>query len=348
MIDTLNIGWAQTLLKGLLENESSNNSIYLYALRKTKITIEINHKNVFIYNSSSKYSLNPILQIVKIIKTNNIDILHCHLARSLLFGWIIKTFFYPKIKLVYLEQWRIYKNEKIYNTLLSLFKNKYNLFIANSFSTKNKLLNFTTIEEKKITVLYNSIDINRYKKIDKKDKYWFSDDDFIVWFAARFIKRKWREEFIKSADILKNHKDIKFIIAWDGAEKYQLLDKIKELWLTNIKYIGYVSDMVNFYNTINCFAMCSHREPMWLTQLEAQACQIPVITSNVDGLNETVDSNNTLFFNPLDYQTLANNILKIKNDIKFRENLIKNWLNNSKRFQYSLFLQQLNKIYEQL
>gem|GEM_PF-5934199 len=71
----------------------------MYALRKRNINIEINHKNIFYNDSKNKFSF-PILKLKKFIEKNNIDVLHCHLAKSQIMGYMLKKLFFPNIKLI--------------------------------------------------------------------------------------------------------------------------------------------------------------------------------------------------------------------------------------------------------
>ena len=93
IIDTLWLGGAQTVVKTLFEKQEEKENIFLFALRKTEPLLSVNHKNVFVFPSSSKYSLNPIRKLIRFIHVHEINILHCHLPRSQFFGYLLKQFF---------------------------------------------------------------------------------------------------------------------------------------------------------------------------------------------------------------------------------------------------------------
>lgn len=54
IIDSLGLGGAQTVVKGVFESQFKNDNIFLYSLRKGKINTKINHKNVKVYDSTKK------------------------------------------------------------------------------------------------------------------------------------------------------------------------------------------------------------------------------------------------------------------------------------------------------
>src|SRR3989338_4867280 len=157
IIDSLGLGGAQTVVKGIFEKQPKNKDIFLYALRKREITTKIKNKNVKIFNSTSKYSLEPIKELRKLIEKEKIDILHCHLFRAQVLGWILKRFYFPKIKLIMHEHGQIFQNDIHYNFLMSKMQKEVNLFIAVSKATKQKLIEKAKIDPKKITVLYNFV-----------------------------------------------------------------------------------------------------------------------------------------------------------------------------------------------
>ncbi len=354
IIDSMWLWWAQTVVKWIFEWQKENNNIFLYALRKRNINIEINHKNIFYNDSKNKFSF-PILKLKKFIEENNIKILHCHLAKSQIIWFTLKKLFFPNIKLVLHEHWEIFQNWKVYPFLMNLFRKKVNLYLAVSKATKNKILEKTNFKENKIKVLYNFVDLDKFKKIESFDKqkerkkYLLDKNDFVIWFASRLYEWKWWKEFIYSAkELIEEWYKLKFIIWWDWEDKEKIENFIKENGLEkNIKLIWYVNNMLNFYNIIDLFIFPSHRESMWLTHLEAQSCQIPIIVSDIKWLNETVeDKNNCLLFESQNSYNLKEKILEIYNDEKLKNKLIKWWLENIEKFSLEKYLINLNKIYE--
>ncbi|MBS8122403.1 hypothetical protein [Candidatus Vampirococcus lugosii] len=68
LIDSMGLGGAQTVVKGIFEKQKDNSNIFLYALRKRDINIKINHQNIFINNSKNKFSYNDI--VIKSLSIN--------------------------------------------------------------------------------------------------------------------------------------------------------------------------------------------------------------------------------------------------------------------------------------
>jgi len=108
IIDSLGLGGAQTVVRGIFESQKDNRDIFLFALRRRDITMEIDHINVKIFNSNKKYSFKPLIKLKELIRKEGIEVLHCHLFKSQLFGVIIKIFYFPKIKIIFQEHGKIF------------------------------------------------------------------------------------------------------------------------------------------------------------------------------------------------------------------------------------------------
>jgi|GEM_PF-556706 len=360
IIDSSNLGGVQTLLKGLFEY-NNNNNIFLYSLRKTKVLTKIKHNNYFLSKSSKKYSFFDLFKIKNIIINKKINILHCHQIKSQFFGYLLKLIFFHNIKLVFHEHGQILseKSKNIFDIIFKYFlkiaNSKVDSYICISNFTRNKLIKLTKIDGKKIALIYNFIDLNKFNRKNfkwsiSKEKYklGLKNDNFVVGFAGRLIERKGWKEFIESARILnEKYSNIKFIMAGDGRDRKKLIKLIKKYELNNvIIFLGYISNMVWFYSLLDCLIVPSYREPMGLTEIEAQALGIPVISANVPALNEIIkNGKNGLFFEVKNSLDLARKIDLLYNNKILRNSLINNGIQNSKLFNIDIYINKLNSIY---
>ncbi len=229
----------------------------------------------------------PILRLRNYILKNKIEILYCHLNHSFFFGYVLKFFFFPAIKLIYDDQGVIYDSPFIVRTIYRLAKKKVSLFIACSEKSKHEIMNKVKGLEGKIKFLPNIADSRKFKKISEivrrssRSQMNIDNNVFTVGFAGRIVRRKGWREFIEAANYLRNEKNILFLIAGIGPEKNQMSEMIRKYHLgEKIIYLGYVADMTFFYSLLDCFVLPSYWEGMSLAQLEANACGIPVLTSD--------------------------------------------------------------------
>ena len=356
IIDSLGLGGAQTILKGIFEAQTENNAIFIYSLRKKDITISILHPNVFIYDSFKKYSFGSLYQLKKMVEIEKIDILHCHLFKSQVFGLLLKTIWFRNIKLEFHEHGEIIENSTLYRWMLRFTQNKVSSFIAVSKAMKDFLIKKAKIKEGKITVLYNFVDVNKFNReninwdIDEeKNKLNIKKDEFVVGFSGRLITRKGWKEFIEAAsEILEKQNKIKFLIVGDGPDRLKMLKLIESYKLKDkIYYLGYTSDMLLFYSLIDCFVLPSYWEGLAMTQLEVLAMGIPLISSDGIGMNEIgIDNESCLYTRIGDKSDISEKILRVFSDIGLKEKLINNSKNTIKQYTLPTFLEGLNDIYK--
>lgn len=358
LIDSLSMGGAQTFIKGILEHNFGNDNIYLYALRESKIMLKIKHCNVITHAGTARYSFKPLLNMKILIEKDSIDIIHCHLFRSQLFGWLLKKLYFPDIILIYHEHGKIFNNSILYKLFIKCTKSKVDLYIAVSKATKRHLINYANAPEEKIRILYNFVNFKRFDKSnvkwntsDEREKLGFCRNDFVVGFAGRLVKRKgWRTFIDAAALILKEQTNVTFLIAGDGDDKNKMLDLINKKKLSNkVKYLGYVADMVWFYSLLDCFIIPSYWEPMGLTEIEAQAMGVPVISSDVEALNEIMrHGENGLLFTSKDGTGLAAIFLKLITDQELKKSLVLGGYETVKVFSLEDYNEKLSGIYKEL
>lgn len=353
IIDSLGLGGAQIIIKGIFEYQQSNNNIFLVTLREKKITIKIDHKNINIYHSCKKYSLAPLFFLKDFIKKEKIEVLHCHLVRSQIFGYILKKIYFPNIKLIFHEHGRIFTNNLIYNVFLKLAKSKVDLFLAVSRVTRDQLSKKINIENNKIKVLYNFINLDKFNKkniscdIEKERKnLGIEENDLIIGYVGRLAKIKGVRYLIKALAYLKF--PYKVLIIGDGSEKAYLeyLSR-KNKVDNNVLFLGYRNDIVSIYSLLDVLVVPSLSESFGLSVVEAQASGVPVIASNILALNEIIkDRENGLLFEVKDKKDLAEKIKLFYFNKETRSGIINNGLENVKKYGLDRYIKKLNNCYE--
>ncbi len=357
IIDTLSLGGAQTLLINILKTQKTNPDIYLFALRKRPIQFKITKKNIFVFPSYKKFSFAPIPKLKEFIQNNKIDILHCHLFKSQLFGWILKSLFFPGIKLIFHEHGNILRNKPLINVLPYLAKHQVDLFICVSNACKISFIKKCSISKYKLMVMHNGIELSKFNNphislnqtLTEKTKY-IKKGDFVVGYMGRITAVKGWKEFVLSIPILLNkNPNMKFLMAGSGADKKNLTRLINELNLgRNLIFLGFIAEVQHFFSLLDCLAIPSHAEGMGIIALEAMACGVPIVASDVAALNEILThEKNALLCAPRNSKDLADKIALIQdNDI--RQQLIKNGQKEIQKYSLHNYLVNLNAAYNSL
>lgn len=353
IVDSLSLGGAQTVLKGIFEDQENNKNIFLFSLRNKDTKIEIDHENTIRFASRKKYSLVPLLELRRLIKREEIEIIHTHLFRSHVFGWILKKFFFPKIKWILHEHGQIFQGSSYYEQFLKISKNKTNLFIAVSASTKNEIVSKIGIENVSIKVLYNFINFQgitkktRQKGAELRSNY-FKEDDFILGLVGRLERIKGYDLAIDALQDL--DEEVKLLIVGDGSERDKLKSQVRKGGLNNrVVFVGYKENVLEYMLAMNILLVPSRFESFGISAVEGQMTGVPVIVSNAGGLPEVVSNKeNGMVFERDDIRDLVKNITEVKRNIGLRDSLILNGIKNAKRFSREAYMQELSALYEKL
>ncbi|WP_226886735.1 glycosyltransferase [Nisaea nitritireducens] len=103
-----------------------------------------------------------------------------------------------------------------------------------------------------------------------------------------------RLEHVKGVDILidamTEFPELHLAIAGDGSEREALERRVNVNGMAGrIHFLGRVDAMVDFYRALDRFCLSSRAEGLPLSLLEAQACSIPVVATNVGGVLDAMD-----------------------------------------------------------
>ncbi|GAW97422.1 MULTISPECIES: glycosyltransferase [Colwellia] len=105
--------------------------------------------------------------------------------------------------------------------------------------------------------------------------------------AARLESVKSHEVLIKALAKLPNN--IALLLAGTGSLQAQLEQLVLQLHLENrVFFLGHISDMTSFYPLLDVFCLSSNNEGLPLSPMEAQACGVPVVLTDVGGCKEAV------------------------------------------------------------
>ncbi len=169
--------------------------------------------------------------------------------------------------------------------------------ITVSKATLNYVLSLGA-DQRKIKVLYNGVDIERFKpsasKTEIRKILGFPKNRFIVLTVRRLVYKNGIDLLLESAKIaVKKNPSLLFLVVGSGPDFEKINSKIHEFKLeNNFKLLGFVSDafLSLYYNASDVFVLPSKSgEGLPLVILEAMACGLPVIATNVGGAPEVVD-----------------------------------------------------------
>lgn len=168
-------------------------------------------------------------------------------------------------------------------------------------------------DRSKIRIVPNAVDLNLFKPSKEK-----SNDPLFVW-VGRFVPEKGPNYLVKAIEIVvRKCKDAKFILIGDGPMLPLTRKMVKKSKLNDcVRFTGVMDpkSVSHILSKATGFVFPSLKEGMPKAVLEAMACGLPIIASNISGINEIVTNGyDGLLVPPEDQQVLGEAILNVIND----------------------------------
>jgi L-malate glycosyltransferase len=321
-------------------------------IKREYLKLAFNNKLAYVFT---------IKQVKEIVKTEKPDICHSHYASS--YGFIsVLANLRPLIISVWgTDIYTFPRGSFLAKKIVQFTLHKSDVICATSESLKEETQKYTKNKEFVITPF--GVDLNKFSPSNSKCNE--SDDCFTIGVTKSMEEKYGIEYLLHAYAIFKELVGIEefdktqLIVIGDGP----LLQKYKQL-VTKLKIDGRVIfkgrvPHENIYDYIKMFDVAvvpSIVEAFGVAAIEAQACGVPVIATNVGGLPEVIVNKETGYIvrakNP---KAIALKLQILKNNPELRKRMGKkaithiyhnfNWENNA-RVMTSLYERVLNNNHE--
>jgi len=198
--------------------------------------------------------------------------------------------------------------------------------VVPSQNLKNQLKKFTWINQEKIEVVLNGIDLSCFDfDLNKEREKLFQKYDLdprvaLIGVPARLVVAKGHRYLIQAIpEIIQSFPQVKFLFAGDGSEKESLKSLCTQLNLDNyVTFAGYVRDIFETMAGFDLLVLPSIIEPFGLVLAEGMALKKPIVATSVGGIPEVVQDQVTgLLVPPKDPYSLAQAIITVLKDKNF-------------------------------
>ena len=229
-----------------------------------------------------------VFQLKKIIKENNVDIVHSHLF----WPTIIARLGVPKnIPLVttihaFIANSVEYKNFHIRTLDKLTYRLRKNIIIAVAQGAKEEYFNFLKLKPYKAYSLYTFVDTNEFNETKAVKNNRHGSTFRIITVGALRLQKN--HKFLLEAFKQLAHENFELDIYGTGPLQHDLQQFINEneLWV-NLK--GQVTNLPEIINQYDVFVMSSTFEGFSLSVLEAMAMRMPLLLSNIKSFKEQCD-----------------------------------------------------------
>jgi glycosyltransferase involved in cell wall biosynthesis len=241
------------------------------------------------------------------------------------------------------------------NRVVPCSVSRADLVLADSEATRQDVIAFFRTPAEKLDVLYSGVGAHFRPVRDGdtlravRERYGIGGAPYILSLGT-VQPRKNYDRLVEALHRL-DQPDLRLVIAGGkGWLDDPLYEKIAALGFgERVVFPGYVpdEDLPAFYSAARVFAFPSLYEGFGLPPLEAMACGVPVITSNVSSLPEVV-GDAALLVDPYDVDALAEALAQALTDDRLRRTLIQRGYLRTKSFTWEKAARQLHKHYARL
>lgn len=150
---------------------------------------------------------------------------------------------------------------------------------------------------------------------------------FRVLLPARLLWDKGVAEYVEAARLLRGRGiPVDFLLAGepDMGNPASVPEHLIRAWVNDglVQWLGHVDDMPQLFRTVDCVVLPSYREGLPKGLIEAGACALPLVTTDVPGCREVVtDGVDGLLVPVKNASALADAIGKLQNDAALRRRL---------------------------
>lgn len=213
-----------------------------------------------------------------------------------------------------------------------------------------------------VEVIPCGTDTNNFRLTSKthaRTKLKLGSHEKVILYVGRFDERKGIETLVKACSLLKEKdvQNLKLLIVGgssedmpDGDERKRIENLVDQLRLKeSTVFAGRIGHDVLplYYTAADVCVIPSHYEPFGLVAIEAMACGVPVVASNVGGLKFTIIPEETgLLVEPKNIEAFANGIHRILCDeLWVRKMRRQASANVNQRFSWAGVTIQLSELY---
>ena len=326
------------------------------------------HENVYMHEVSNMnyplfeyapYETALASKLVDVVKYEKLDILHVHyaiphaavafMAKQVLKSHGINI---PVVTTLHGTDITLVGADQSYYPVVEFSINNSDGVTAVSEQLKQQTIDTFKTNSEDIRVIYNFIDFTRFKKTDKSHfkKAIAPEGEKLLLHVSNFRKVKRVEDTIHIFARVNKKVPSKLLLIGDGPERPRLESLCRELGLCeDIRFLGKQDAIEELLALGDVFLLPSANESFGLAALEAMACEVPVVSSNIGGIPEVNIHGETGYLCKLgDVDDMADKVLEILKTEENHEKFRKAALKQAQRFDLKHILPVYEDYYQEI
>jgi L-malate glycosyltransferase len=316
--------------------------------------VEVNQYSVFRY---PPYDLTLASKMAEVARREKLDILHVHYA-------------VPHAICAYLAKQMVGESLKIVTTLHGT-----DITVLGYDPSLSEIIRFgiessdavTAVSEnlisqttdllkvnKKIQRVYNFVDESVYYRRDVpnlKEEYGIHPDEKVIIHISNFRAVKRVQDVINVFHKVREKMPSKLLLVGDGPEFSVVSNQVRDLGLSDdVLFLGKQDNVAELLSISDLKLLLSQKESFGLVLLEAMACGVPVIGTNIGGIPEVIVDGKTGYICEMgDIETISEKAITILSNPSLLEAMRIQSINHVyNNFKSEIILQDYLAVYESL
>jgi len=234
-----------------------------------------------------------LLAILKIIRSEQVDIIQSHLLGSNVYCAIAGLIARKPVIATFHGMVDVGPAERFRAAKLWLMNRGVSRFVCVSKSLRDAIDREGLLDPSRCEIIYNGIDLSKYGRIDKRelrDRLGLSSDAILIGSLGNVRPAKGYDLLLRAARrVIDINSQAHFIIAGDPKSSLQReLDKLSaDLNIENhVHFIGFCNDSAKFLGQLDYFLLTSISEGLSIATIEALATGLPAVLTLCGGPEE--------------------------------------------------------------
>lgn len=304
-------------------------------------------------------NLEAYRKLKEIIDAGHYDIIHCHTpVGAALTRLAARASRKRGTKVIYTAHgFHFYKGAPLLNWMIFYPVERWLAHYTNTLITINKEDYERAKSFKAGRVCYVpgvGVDLNKFNtqsvnREGKRRELGFTKDDFILLSVGELIPRKNHQLVLHALGLLQKQGklgNIQYVICGRGVKLDELKALAQELQIADhVHFLGYRNDISAICQASDLFVFMSKQEGLPVAMMEAMACGLPVICSDIRGNTDLVENGVSGIISESTPEKLAENILQLVSNPSKLQKLSAQAAKMIQKFDLSTVEPEMLKIY---
>lgn len=317
--------------------------------------VEMNHYPVFQY---PPYDLALANKMAEVINREKIDILHVHYAMPhAICAILAKEMVEHDVKIVttlHGTDITVLGVDPSLKNMIRFGIERSDRVTAVSESLVKQTRDMLNID-RDMNVIYNFVDEREYRQREEanhlREEYGIQSDEKVIIHISNFRQVKRVQDVIYSFERIAKEVNAKLLLVGDGPEYSTVCQLVSELGLRErVIFLGKQENVSELLSISDLKLLLSSKESFGLVLLEAMACGVPCIGTNIGGIPEVIQSGESGYICELgDIDDISTKSVELLTNLEKWQDFSINGLRRVNQYFHSeTVVKQYEQVYDEL